>query len=62
MTVPPSGESLTEDQLHGRACHRGPTGCQGPLHPDGHVYTEPAEPGALLGWPVVACERHRETS
>ncbi|MFD9124372.1 hypothetical protein [Kitasatospora sp. NPDC059571] len=55
-----SAASLTDDQLHARACHRGPYGCAGPLAPAGHVYTAPAEPGAPLGWPVVACDRHRE--
>ncbi|MFC6600502.1 hypothetical protein [Kitasatospora paranensis] len=53
-----SGDGLGDDQLHARTCwHQGEHA--GELRPDGHVYTEPAEPGELLGWAVVACARHR---
>jgi hypothetical protein len=58
MTLTLEGPALTDEQLHGAACHRGPAGCSGDLAPDGHVYTEPAEPGAPLGWAVVACRAH----
>jgi hypothetical protein len=62
MTVTLAAELLDDDQLHGRTCRRGPAGCRGELLPDGHVYTEPAEPGAPLGWAVVACLAHREAA
>lgn len=60
-TVPDTraGDGLDRDQLHGLKCWRG-ADCTGPLHPAGHVSTTPAEPGAPLGWAVVACARHRE--
>ncbi|WP_405012126.1 hypothetical protein [Kitasatospora sp. NBC_01539] len=61
QTTQPTGErpaeGLTDDQLHGRACwHSGPH--DGPLQPDGHVYSAPEEAGALLGWAVVVCGLH----
>jgi prepilin-type processing-associated H-X9-DG protein len=54
----PSTDGLADDQLHGRACWH-PGAHSGPLYADGHVYTEPSEPGAPLGWAVVACAKHR---
>jgi hypothetical protein len=56
-----SADGLDRDQLHGLKCWRG-TDCTGPLYPAGHAFTTPAEPGAPLGWAIVACERHREAA
>lgn len=53
--------ALTSSQLRGLQCWRSPD-CDGPLAPAGHAYTEPQEPGAPLGWVVVACARHREAA
>lgn len=55
----PTAEGLTDDQLHGRRCWRG-VDCEPPYGPAGHAYTRPAEPGAPLGWAIVACRRHSD--
>ncbi|PBC80093.1 hypothetical protein BX265_5017 [Streptomyces sp. TLI_235] len=54
-TPPVLAEAISPARLHGEACiHCG--SAEPPLVPDGHVYTESAEPGAPLGWAIVACK------
>jgi hypothetical protein len=54
-----TAEGLTDEQLHGRQCWRD-VACAPPYTPAGHAYTQPAQPGAPLGWAIVACERHSD--
>lgn len=51
-----TAETLTDAQLHGKACIN--CGATSGLVPAGHVYTKTRPGKAPLGWAVTACPTH----